>query len=130
MQESKNWMERYYTPDGLQALHERLQTWTPELQAEIGAKWLALYAEVQLAIDTNLPLESLEARNLGKRWFELTNAFTQGNPELSDGVRKLFADRQNWPQGGVPDDMIRNLPKPEHTAWLGQVMKAQLMASN
>jgi DNA-binding transcriptional MerR regulator len=128
MEQTQHWMDKYYSPEGREALQERIKTWTPELQAEINAKWQELFAEVQQAIDTGLPLDGPEARALGKRWFELADAFTQGNPELRDGIRKAFVDRQNWRQGDMPEEAVRSLPSEAHTKWLGEVMRAQLTA--
>jgi DNA-binding transcriptional MerR regulator len=128
MEQTQHWMEKYYSPEGREALQERIKTWTPELQADINVKWQELFAKVQEAIDTSLPLDSPEARALGQRWFQLADAFTQGNPELRDGIRKAFADRQNWRQGDMPEEAVRSLPSEAHSKWLGEVMRAQLMA--
>jgi MerR family transcriptional regulator, thiopeptide resistance regulator len=128
MEQTQHWMEKYYSPEGREALQERIKTWTPELQSEINVKWQQLFAEIQQAIDSRLPLDSPEAKALGKRWFQLGEAFTQGNPELRDGIRKAFADRKNWRQSDMPEEAVRSLPSEAHTKWLGEVMRAQLTA--
>lgn len=38
-----------------------------------------------------------KAQALIGRWQKLVDAFTGGDPEITRGVKKLYADRANWP---------------------------------
>jgi len=118
MQETQNWADKYYSPEGLEALRGRRDAWTPELRVDIQAKWQALYADVQSAIDRGVAPSSEEAAALADRWKTLGEAFTLGNPELTDGLRRLYADRENWPVDIASDKLRMHMPKAEHMAFI------------
>jgi DNA-binding transcriptional MerR regulator len=115
MQQSQNWTDKYYSAEGLDELRERRPAWTPELQADITAKWQALYDDIQSALDHGVAPTSEEGRALASRWKQLAELFTQGSPELTDGLRRLYADRSNWPDNAAAKSAM---PKPEHCAFI------------
>jgi DNA-binding transcriptional MerR regulator len=118
MQESQNWLDTYYSPEGQDALYERRAAWTPELRADFGAKWQALYADIQSALDRGIEPTGEEGRALAARWIALAELFTLGKPELTDGLRRLYADRKNWPDDATADKLRAGMPKSEHTAFI------------
>lgn len=101
MSERKEWMLRYYSQEAKEKIAERAKHWTPEMQAESERQWKELIAEVEEAAKGGDP-HSPEARQLAARWQELIRGFTQGDPEITAGLQRLYADRQNWPKEFQP----------------------------
>jgi DNA-binding transcriptional MerR regulator len=96
MQNNMDW-SKYYTGEAAAKLAERQKQnpWTPELQEQVTRDWTELYREVEAILDQNPAGEKAQA--LAARWRKLVDAFTGGDPDLYDGVRKVYADRANWP---------------------------------
>jgi len=117
MQDNTNWTAQYYSPEANKAIEERRASFTPEMQTEVTAKWNTLVAEVEAAIAAELPVDSPEARALAGRWMSLVGAFTGGSPTIAEGLKKLYADRQNWPE----EQERQNPVKPELIAWIRRV---------
>ncbi|HJX82948.1 MAG TPA: hypothetical protein VJ723_01245, partial [Candidatus Angelobacter sp.] len=40
-----------------------------------------------------------KGRALAERWSKLVGGFTGGDPEVQEGVNRLYADHTNWPEG-------------------------------
>jgi MerR family transcriptional regulator, thiopeptide resistance regulator len=95
MQENADWAMQYYSPEAVEKIEARRPVWSPELQARIETEWLQLFADVEAAIDKDPA--SPEAQALADRWMELVGQFTAGDPQITEGVKKLYADRENWP---------------------------------
>jgi len=56
-----------------------------------------LIKEVEAAVRDGEDPTSEKARSLADRWSNLSQQFTGGDPEISAGLRKLYADQSNWP---------------------------------
>lgn len=110
MQEPQNWIDKYYSPEGLLAIRERRTEWTPELQEGYQAKWQTLFAEIQSAMDRGVDLASDEAKGLAARWDGLLEAFTEGKPEVAEGLQRMYSDTENWPQDEVGEQLRAGLP--------------------
>jgi DNA-binding transcriptional MerR regulator len=67
MQEDTDWTEKYYSPKALEALRERRAALTPEQKSEIGARWKALFVDLQSALEREVPADSVESRALVAR---------------------------------------------------------------
>jgi DNA-binding transcriptional MerR regulator len=124
--QTQNWTERYYSAEGLAALHERRASWTPEAGAELYAKWQALYADIQNALDRGTSPDSAEARALVARWMRLADEFTQGDPELSAGIHRLHEDRNNWPDDEEAAKLRALSASPEQRAFFLSAIQACL----
>ncbi len=84
-------MEKYYTPDEMQAFADLRATTSEEEIAAVQDGWTALLADVRA--NPGLDPASPEARALADRWDELTAkviASFQGNPALLDKVRENY----------------------------------------
>lgn len=97
MQTDSEWMMRYYSDEAKAKIEERQKTWTPELQAETSQAWAELIREVEAAKGEDPAGEKAQA--LARRWTKLVEGFTGGDPEVTAGLRALYADRGNWPAG-------------------------------
>ena len=126
MQEAQNWTDRYYSPEGLKALHDRRKALSLEEGMELGAKWRALYRNIGEALDRGMLPDSAEGRAFVARWMHLADEFTQGNQELSEGFRRLYDDESHWPDDDAAARLRQDMPKPECRAFFKAAVQACL----
>lgn len=126
MQDATDWTEKYYSPKALEARRERRAALTPEEWAEIGARWQALMADVQSALDREVPPDSIEGRALVARWMRLGDEFTLGDPEIAAGYRRMYEDESHWPEDERAVRLRANMPKPEYRSFFHQAVQACL----
>jgi DNA-binding transcriptional MerR regulator len=94
MQENTEFMNKYYSQPAQAKLAEKRKQWTPELQAEATRAWTELFRDVEASLDEDPQSEKAQA--LVARWKKLVKGFTGGDAEISKGLGKVWADRQNW----------------------------------
>jgi MerR family transcriptional regulator, thiopeptide resistance regulator len=126
MQEATDWTEKYYSPKAVEALRERRAALTPEQGAELGARWKALYADIQSALDRDVSPDSVEGRALVARWMRLGDEFSLGNQEIGEGFRRLYDDESHWPDDEKAARLRANRPKPEYSSFFHQALQACL----
>ena len=97
MQNETPWSTKYYSPEAQTRIEERKKLWNPELQAQVTRDWNTMIADVKAALDASEPHSSPRAQALAARWRALVTGFTGGDPEIQQGLDKMWADRQNWP---------------------------------
>jgi hypothetical protein len=97
-QNSMEWTKKYYSEEAQAKIAERGRAWTPEMQAKVEQDWKALISDIENAIASKLDPGSAKAKALAQRWQELLRGFTGGDPGIQQGLKKLYADQQNWPQ--------------------------------
>ena len=98
MQDNAEHMKQYYTEEAWAELTRRREQMTPEMRdaAEHGTQlWLELFRDVEASLGEDPASEKAQA--LVARWKQLVESFTGGNAAISEGVRKAWADRLNWP---------------------------------
>jgi DNA-binding transcriptional MerR regulator len=95
MQTRKDWMKKYYTEEQLADLRQR---WSPEVQAESERGWAALARDAEAAIARGEDPCGKAGQELAVRRGELLRQFTGGDPGIEENLKKLYADRNNWPQ--------------------------------
>jgi DNA-binding transcriptional MerR regulator len=95
MQDNTDWMMQYYSDPAKAKLAVRQQEWTPELQEQCSRQWMELIAEVETALGEDPASERVQA--LAGRWTKLVEGFTGHDPDITQGVRNLYADQANWP---------------------------------
>ena len=96
MQNNSDWAKKYYSEDALETIEQGRQKWSPELQERVTKEWTDLFRDVEAAIAREENPASEAAKALGVRWKKLVEGFTGGDPEVSRGLGKVWADRQNW----------------------------------
>jgi MerR family transcriptional regulator, thiopeptide resistance regulator len=126
MQDATDWTEKYYSPKAVEALRERRAAMTPEQKADAGARWKALMADVQGALDRQVPPDSAEGRALVARWIRLGDEFTQGDKEIIEGFRRMHEDESHWPDDEKAAMLKAIRPKPEHRSFFDQAVQACL----
>jgi len=94
MQTNKDWMKKYYTEEQLASLRQR---WSPEVQTEAEQGWAALAKDAEAAIARGEQPGSETGLQLAARRRKLLEMFTGGDPGIVESLRKLYADRSNWP---------------------------------
>jgi len=114
MQETQDWKRKYYSDAAAQALEDRREEWTPELQAKISADWDRMFAKVEAAIANHVEPTSPEGKALAAEWMGLVGQFTRGNPAIMEGLTNLYNDHDNWPA----DEKQQNPIKPELLAFI------------
>jgi MerR family transcriptional regulator, thiopeptide resistance regulator len=95
MQTRKDWMKKYYTEAQLADLRER---WSPEVQAESELAWAALVQDAETAISRGEDPNSETGHQLAVRRQKLLEQFTGGDPGMEENLKRLYADKPNWPQ--------------------------------
>jgi DNA-binding transcriptional MerR regulator len=94
METNNEFFKNYYSEEQLEGLARRREENPGE--AEQGTRdWAALIKEVEASLDEDPTGEKAQA--LAARWLALVEAFTKGDPGLTEGLKKLYADRDNWP---------------------------------
>ncbi len=126
MQQATDWTEQYYSPKAVEALRERRATMTVEQLFEAGQRWQALFAEVQSALDRGVPPDSAQARALVASWMRLADEFTQGDPAIGEGYRRMLEDKGQWPDDERAAHLRAGLPKPEVQDFFNQAVQACL----
>ena len=119
MQNETEWSKKYYSPEAQEKIEQRRTQWTPELQEEVSRKWNALFADIEASLDEDPA--SPQAQALAARWRELLAGFTGGDPEIQQGLNRMWSDQQNWPA----PQRERYAIKPEIQEFIMRAMKAR-----
>ncbi len=96
MQQDNEWTKKYYSEEAKADLAKRNAA-DPEAHVRGEKAWAVLIADVEAAVKRGVKPESAEAGKLAERWTGLIQDFTGGNPEVATGLKKLYADKTNWP---------------------------------
>ncbi|HKE27368.1 MAG TPA: MerR family transcriptional regulator [Bryobacteraceae bacterium] len=97
MQNDMDWAKKYYSEAAQAKIESRRAEWSPELQERVSKQWLDLIADVEAAMKAGENPAGAQAQALAARWKELVAGFTGGDPEVTKGLGKLWADKANWP---------------------------------
>ena len=125
MQTNTNWSERYYTPEARAVIEERGAAFTAEDQARVQAAWLQLFRDVEAELGGDPAGENAQA--LGQRWKALVGEFTGGNPQVAQGLSRMYADRPNWPTQA--QGVMADFSNPAVWAFMNKVLQCGTIAS-
>lgn len=92
-------VERHYPPEQLERLEARAADLGEEAIREVEAEWPRLIARVREAMGAGIDPSSAEVRALARRWAELVEMFTGGDPEIRKGLARAY--RQEEGLGGA-----------------------------
>jgi MerR family transcriptional regulator, thiopeptide resistance regulator len=84
--------KKYFSED---ALRKRLELSSAPGSAERAVAWNALHEDVRAALGEDPGSE--KAQILAKRWMELVEASTGGDPRIKTGSMNAWQDRRSWP---------------------------------
>jgi DNA-binding transcriptional MerR regulator len=121
MQDNHQWAMKYYTPEAREKIESRRKQWTPELQAEVGRQWTELFRDVEACLNEDPASEKAQA--LAARWKKLVEGFTGGDREIGAGLKRLYADRPNWPEHA--QQQMAPFSNPKVWEYLSRVMKCR-----
>ncbi len=119
MQNETEWSKKYYSVDAQEKVEARRALWSPELQEEVTRQWNALFADIEASLDEEPA--SARAQALVARWKELLAGFTGGDPDIQQGLNRMWSDQQNWPA----PQRERYSIKPEIQEFIMKAMRAQ-----
>jgi DNA-binding transcriptional MerR regulator len=116
MEDDYNWTKNYYN-EAAQSKLEEMRKNTPQEVIEQGQRdWAALIADVEEAAERKEDPQSAHAQSLAARWRGLLGQFTKGDPDVQQGLNKLWSDPTHWP---------KDFKKPwseQADAWIKSVM--------
>jgi DNA-binding transcriptional MerR regulator len=90
--EVMNMVEKYYTPEQLEWLKERAEMFGEEHIRAVEAEWPQLIEKVRIEMEKGTDPADERVQALARRWEELVNEFTGGNPEIERAVSKLYEE--------------------------------------
>jgi DNA-binding transcriptional MerR regulator len=100
MQENTEYFKQFYSDEAWAELEKRRAEMTPEMRqrAEDGTRrWMELFHDVEAAIAAKEDPAGDTAQQLGRRWQSLIHEFTLGHQGVSDGLGKVWANKEQWP---------------------------------
>ena len=86
-------MENYYTPEQLEQLKERRETIGPEAIAAAEKEWPELMASMKKEFDAGTDPAHPRVQVLAKRWKELVDSFTGGDPGIARSLGNLWKEK-------------------------------------
>lgn len=95
MQENEEFFKKYYSQEAWAKISERRKTWDPSQQEQVTQAWTELFRDIGAALDEDPASPKVQA--LAARWKSLVEGFTGGDPAVSAGLGKVWADQGNWP---------------------------------
>lgn len=82
--------EKYYTPEQLQQLEQRRLALGEEGMRAAEAEWPELIARVRAEMERGTDPASETVQALARRWKELIEAFTGGDPGIAQSLRTMY----------------------------------------
>ncbi len=95
MQTDAEWTMKYYNEAAQAKIAGRRKLWTPELQERVSREWRELIRDVEAALGQDPA--GARGQELAARWGGLVDEFTGGDPDITSGLKQLYAGRENWP---------------------------------
>ena len=89
--EALTMFEKYLTEEQLSTLADRKKEIGDEQIAAAETEWPRLIAAVRNAMERGVDPASPDLRPLVERWQELVRQFTGGDPQIAEGVRRMYA---------------------------------------
>ena len=86
--------EKYYTPEQLEALQHRREEVGEEKIRAAEAEWTDLMEQVRQEMKASTDPSSERVQDLAKRWMELVNEFTGGDPSVERPVANMWQQEE------------------------------------
>jgi DNA-binding transcriptional MerR regulator len=102
-------MDRYYTPEQLEKLERRRKELGEEAQARYHRDWDELIATAKTHYEKGTDPRDPEMQEVARRWTELIELFTQGDPEILDSLKTMYEEEgpERASRGQVDADLMR-----------------------
>jgi MerR family transcriptional regulator, thiopeptide resistance regulator len=99
--------EKYYTQEQLDQLEQRRIQLGEDTIKAVEKEWPELIAKVQSAMERGVAPKSEEMRAIGKRWQELIEMFTGGDPGITASLSNMYRSEPSVSQRyGLNQDMF------------------------
>ncbi|MCG3774922.1 MAG: Nodulation protein NolA [Nitrospira sp.] len=92
LMETMKMVDKHYTPEQLDWLKQRREQVGEARIKEVEAEWPRLIAEVRVEMEKGTAPTDERVKDLAKRWHDLVEEFTGGNPEIAKSVRKMYEE--------------------------------------
>ncbi|HEY8505749.1 MAG TPA: MerR family transcriptional regulator, partial [Gemmataceae bacterium] len=86
-------MENYYTPEQLEYLKKRREQFSDEEIRAVEKEWPELMAKMKAEMDAGTDPADPKVQALAKRWHELVEAFTGGDPGVRESLGRLWKEQ-------------------------------------
>lgn len=87
-------LEKYYTPEQLEELRQRAEMLGEERIRQSQVEWSELIEQVRAEMDKGTDPASETVQRLARRWMDLVNAFTGGNPDIEKSLRNMWQQEE------------------------------------
>jgi DNA-binding transcriptional MerR regulator len=115
-------MEKYFTTEQLEVLRDRRTSITEEHMHEVRDSWNEIIPKVRSAMKANVDPTSPEILSIARRWKELVEEFTGGDPKIAQAVRTMYEH-----EGPAIQQQLGEVPTPEMFVYMSKafaVLKA------
>ena len=93
--EAMTMFEKYYTPGQLEELRQRRERIGEARMREVEAEWPRLMDEVRAEMERGTDPSDERVQRLAKRWMELVEMFTGGDPGIRQSLNNLWQQEEN-----------------------------------
>jgi hypothetical protein len=98
MENDYSWTQNYYNDAAREKIEEMRKNTPPEVVEQGQRDWAALIADVEKAAAAGEDPAGEQAQSLAARWRGLVRQFTKGDPDVHQGLNKLWSDPTHWPK--------------------------------
>ena len=112
-------MERYFTPEQLETLRVRGESFTAERAEEVRLAWAELIPAMREAMTRGEDPASPHVQALAGRWKALVHEFTGGDQALARAAKAMFDE-----QGPQLRETAGEVPTPELFEYVGRAWRA------
>jgi DNA-binding transcriptional MerR regulator len=92
MMEAMNMSKNYFTPEQMQEIEERGRLLGEEKIRAVEAEWPRLIEQVRAAMQRGDDPASEQVQALARRWRELLEMFTGGNPQIQQSLNTMYRE--------------------------------------
>jgi DNA-binding transcriptional MerR regulator len=86
-------LEEHWGPDAMGRIAARGAALGEDAIREVEEAWPVLFADVRSAMEGGVDPADPRAQALGRRWRELVEMFTGGDPEIAAGLERLYQEQ-------------------------------------
>ncbi|UUZ81536.1 MerR family transcriptional regulator [Paenibacillus sp. P26] len=86
---------QYFTPEQLEKLKKQAEMLGPDRIRAVENEWPELIAKVRAELDKGTPPDSPVVVELAKRWKELVNMFSGGDPEITKAAEQMYKENSD-----------------------------------
>jgi len=88
-------LEKYYSPEQLEYLEQRRREVGEERIRQAEAEWAEFIEQVRAEMEAGTDPSNEQVQVLARRWMELVNEFTGGDPGISRSVGNMWRQEEN-----------------------------------